>query len=374
MIDKKTYVDISFTGVDSTINFSLSITNDYSINDLIIENKDLNVRPGDSLYFAPKVSVPRVKVKNLTIDYGAKVTRDISKADIIIIPENFENILFESNYKYLVDKEQLLLYLDYDKRIDYHSLAKLNDVLDTHSNVEFVADWSNFSQLKNLANVSSFVFNSHSVVITGVSDFYSSIYEDLKGKTLHKESQILKFINGDDALIINGKIFEQLTAMFKSSDNDNHTIAMEMMSNCNYVDSLFYLELLFKDFSYIIKENYARNHVNFKSLCRFLSKSNDRYMHTDFDDIINSLIKHDKLSEEYLNILINKFIDDIYYVKSEYFNIHTITLKEELLILLNKNYKIKLVEDFTPENIQETEVEDTVIEKVEINSQTVKWI
>lgn len=377
MIDKKVYVDFKFTGVDSTINFSLTVINEYSQKDFIIEDKNLDVKPGDTIYFAPKVSVPRVKVKNLTMDYAAKITRDISKADIVVIPENFENILFENQYKYSLDEKKLIVFLNEDKRIDTHSLTKLNDVLDNYSNIEFISDWSEYRQLSNLTSGTSYEFeynNRSNVYLYLPNDDFKHIYEDLKTKTLYKESLILKTINGDDALTIDNKIFEQLGSMLKSSDDENHVIAMEMMANCNYVDSLFYLELLFKEFSYVMKESYAKNHVNFKSLCKFLGKENSRYMSTNFDDIIDSLIKHDKLSEEYLNILVNKYIDDIFYIRSEYFNVHSITLKEDLLESLNSNYKVQLTDDFIPVEKQEEIIEELPKEDIEINSETVKWI
>ena len=377
MIDKKVYVDFKFTGVDSTINFSLTVINEYSQKDFIIEDKNLDVKPGDTIYFAPKVSVPRVKVKNLTMDYAAKITRDISKADIVVIPENFENILFENQYKYSLDEKKLITFLNEDNRIDTHSLTKLNDVLDNYSNIEFISDWSEYRQLSNLTSGTSYEFDYNSrsnVYLYLPNDDFRHIYEELKTKTLYKESLILKTINGDDALTIDNKIFEQLSSMLKSSDDENHVIAMEMMANCNYVDSLFYLELLFKEFSYVMKESYAKNHVNFKSLCKFLGKENSRYMSTNFDDIIDSLIKHDKLSEEYLNILVNKYIDDIFYIRSEYFNVHSITLKEDLLESLNSNYKVQLTDDFIPVEKQEEIIEELPKEDIEINSETVKWI
>ena len=377
MIDKKVYVDFKFTGVDSTINFSLTVINEYSQKDFIIEDKNLDVKPGDTIYFAPKVSVPRVKVKNLTMDYAAKITRDISKADIVVIPENFENILFENQYKYSLDEKKLIAFLNEDKRIDTHSLTKLNDILDNYSNIEFISDWSEYRQLSNLTSGTSYEFDYNSrsnVYLYLPNDDFRNIYEELKTKTLYKESLILKTINGDDALTIDNKIFEQLSSMLKSSDDENHVIAMEMMANCNYVDSLFYLELLFKEFSYVMKESYAKNHVNFKSLCKFLGKENSRYMSTDFDDIINSLIKHNKLSEEYLNILVNKYIDDIFYIRSKYFNVHSITLKEDLLESLNSNYKVQLTDDFIPVEKQEEIIEELPKEDIEINSETVKWI
>ncbi len=377
MIDKKVYVDFKFTGVDSTINFSLTVIDEYSQKDFIIEDKNLDVKPGDTIYFAPKVSIPRIKVKKLTMDYAAKITRDITKADIVVIPENFENILFENQYKYSLDEKKLITFLNEDKRIDTHSLTKLNDVLDNYSNIEFISEWSEYRQLSNLTSRTSYEFDYNSrsnVYLYLPNDDFKHIYEDLKTKTLYKESLILKTINGDDALTIDNKIYEQLGSMLKSSDDENHVIAMEMMSNCNYVDSLFYLELLFKEFSYVMKESYAKNHVNFKSLCKFLGKENSRYMSTDFDDIINSLIKHDKLSEEYLNILVNKYIEDIFYIRSEYFNVHTITLKEDLLESLNINYKVQLTSDFTPVEKQEEIIEELPKEDIEINSETVKWI
>ena len=84
--------------------------------------------------------------------------------------------------------------------------------------------------------------------------------------TLCDEKDLLENLNGDDALVIGETEFEQLRQMFLSSDSDNHVLAMEIMANSNYSQSIFYLLRLFKDYNRKISDQRSRNHVNFKSL------------------------------------------------------------------------------------------------------------
>lgn len=364
--------DIDFSG--SEISFSIKVIGNPNIKDLVIEDESLTVNPGDSIYFTPKVSIPRVKVKNLTIDYAAKITRDIDKADIIIIPENLEHILYTYSHYYTIDKNDLLDCFNSTNNIDTHDLEKLNDVLDTYPDINFATDWHGINRLSNVFPSYNFYDNREYIYINSVSTHFYEIYEDLKNKTLYKESLLLKRINGDDALVITKEVYEQLRNMFCSSDSDNYVLAMEMMANCKYIDSILYLELLFKEFSYKMRTENARNHVNFKSLCKFLGKENNRYMNTDFDDIINSLIKHDKASLEYLTILVNKFYKDLFSEYSKFIEVKSLTLSKDLLESVNTNYVHEIVEDYIPKKIEKQPkvVEEEVVQ--EVNSETVKWI
>jgi hypothetical protein len=49
-------------------------------------------------------------------------------------------------------------------------------------------------------------------------------------------------------------------------------LAMEIMANSKYVESLIYLELLFYRYAGRISDRHTKNHVNFKSLLGYLGK------------------------------------------------------------------------------------------------------
>ena len=144
-------------------------------------------------------------------------------------------------------------------------------------------------------------------------------------------------------------MFEQLSDMFKSSDNDNHIFAMEIMANCNYIDSLLYIEFLFKEYYHQMANCHTRNHVNFKSLLSFLGK-NKNYMYTSIDDIVESLINKDVFDLEKVDVIMKHYGQDIANSGgTTYFEVKSITLNEKAAILLNTNYVHQTFPDFIPE-------------------------
>jgi hypothetical protein len=181
-----------------------------------------------------------------------------------------------------------------------------------------------------------------------VSNNYAEYFPKVLNTTILTEAALLKHINGADAVIIDSVMFDQLSDMFKSSDNDNHILAMEIMANSNYIDSLLYLELLFKEYHNQMFNCHTKKHVNFKSLLGYLGK--DSYMNTDIDDVMKSLIDKGVLDTDKIDVIMNKYAGEIEARGgTDYFKVKTITVDEETLALLNKNYVYKNIEDFVPE-------------------------
>ena len=157
--------------------------------------------------------------------------------------------------------------------------------------------------------------------------------------------------------------------MFTSSDDDNHILAMEIMANSKYKESLLYIEMIFKNHAYTIGQSSSKNHVNFKSLLSYLNKNN-RYIDTSLDDIMDSLISKKVLTKDKVDILLENYSEEIKNRgDSTYFKVQTITVNEDTLSLLNENYNYKVIEDYEPsivENLEEEEL-DEVIEDELIN-------
>jgi hypothetical protein len=148
-------------------------------------------------------------------------------------------------------------------------------------------------------------------------------------------------------------MYEQIHQMFESSDKDNHILAMEIMANSNYTESLLYLEMLFKEHSTAMGNCHTRNHVNFKSLVNYLGK-NKTYLSTSLDKIVRSLIEKKVITKDMMDVLMRRYADEIADGgDSTYFKVKTITLNEDLLKSLNVNYTYEHVEDFIPESIIE---------------------
>ena len=155
-------------------------------------------------------------------------------------------------------------------------------------------------------------------------------------------------MNGENAIIIDEEVFKNLSSMFMSTDQDNHILAMEIMSNCNYKKSLLYIELLFMDHSQTMVNTGKKNHVNFKSLCSYLSKDST-YLSTSLDDVMESLEIKGQLTKENIEKLLKHKSQTISLSGSyKYFTIKAISLKEEVLEKMNSNFNYTLQNDYVP--------------------------
>jgi len=192
---------------------------------------------------------------------------------------------------------------------------------------------------------------------------YIHLYQLIKGREIIDESCLLDQLNGDDAVIIDADMFTQLSTMFNSSDDDNHILAMEILANSKYKESLLYIEMLFKDYSYKIGNCHTKNHVNFKSLLSYLGKAN-RYIDTSLDNIMESLISKKVLTKDKVDILLENYGHEIKNRgDSNYFKVQTITVNEDTLSLLNENYNYKVIKDYEPlivENLEEEELDEVI--------------
>lgn len=188
-----------------------------------------------------------------------------------------------------------------------------------------------------------------SSIFYSVDDDHKDLFPGLLNLELYEESKLLKHINGDDAATIDETMFNQICDMFKSSDQDNHVLAMEIMSNCNYIDSLLYIEMLFEKYTNQMYNCHTKNHVNFKSLLSFLGKKKNN-MTTSIDDIMTSLINKGVLDIEKVNVIMKYYGEDIALQGgTDFFTVKSITLNEETAKLLNTNYVHETFPDYIPE-------------------------
>ena len=214
--------------------------------------------------------------------------------------------------------------------------------------------------------------------ILSISEDFIKLSEAFEGKTIYEESTIIDKLNGQDASVIDAPMFEQLSTMFQSTDEDNHVLAMEILANCKYSASLPYMLLLFKDFSGQMYNSHTKNHVNFKSLVGWLN--GNILNRNSLDDLCDILKDKGQFVPENLNILLNHSHKDILdRGDSKYFKIKVITLEEEELANLNINYEYKTVNtDYVPVEVEE-EVSDedieaalTMMERNELKSELIE--
>ena len=367
------------------VDIKIETTNyfDPSIDTFNINQNGYTPMKGDKLYFLPGVNIPRIKLKDLATKFGIRTVRDVSEATILFGSSKTKDKMTGYTWKYKIPTTLVQLFFEtYKNDLDAYQYSKLENALEFYTEEYILTDWStarnftdndlpqwnSYSQQPQYTDYHS-KSRASSEHVHEVNKEYIHLYELIKGKEIIDESCLLDQLNGDDAVIIDADMFTQLSTMFNSSDDDNHILAMEILANSKYKESLLYIEMLFKNHSYSIGNCHTKNHVNFKSLLSYLGKSN-RYIDTSLDNIMESLISKKVLTKDKIDILLENYGHEINNRgDSTYFKVQTITVNEDTLSLLNENYNYKVIEDYEPlivENLEEEEL-DEVIEDELIN-------
>ena len=313
---------------------------------------------GDKIYFLPAVNVPRIKFKNVCVEYGVKNIRDIEQANVIFGSKKSLYEMTDSCWKYKCPTKNFLEFFELVKdKMDDYDIEKTETALEFYTN-EFVAIDYYFAECIQKHFQFSDHHNYYSNKMVTVKDQYKDLFLTILNKEILDESSVINVLNGEDATEIDKVMFDHISDMFNSSDTDNHVLAMEIMANSKYVESLIYLELLFYKHSNTIYQTHSKNHVNFKSLISYLGKDKT-YLDTSMDNIVDSLRDKDQLTPDKLDILLSYAAKDIQMNgDSKYFTVKTISVKPDILAELNANYTYGIQEDYVPTVEEIAEVEE----------------
>lgn len=321
---------------------------------------------GDTYYFLPGVTVPRVKLKNLASDYKVKVVRDITQASHVFGSDNTLDKMTDVSWYYAVSTVQFKEFYESVKPyMDSYYTSRIDTALEFYDNDRILCDYSCISFMLN-THVPGYIAEGDELMIKSSRRFYyveenvTSEINHLIFNDVYDEKALLLHLNGEDAIEIDVDMYASLEEMLKSKDEDNHTLAMEIMANCHYEKSLLYLELLFCNYHDTMYECNSKNHVNFKSLANFLGKG--RGFATSIDDIVESLRKHKQLTRERLDVILKQHGEQIgRRGDSKWFTVKTITVESELLEEMNENYSFQLKEDYTVSPEAETPREIEIV-------------
>lgn len=349
---------------------------------LDLDTTEYVVKPGDKLYFLPGVNVPRVKLKDLTLQWGVKVVRDIKDATIVFGGSNTIYKMCTNTHLYKFPVSLVKSFLELSKsKMDIRYATNLETLLEHYDKEFFYGDYNTRRTLLD----EGFPFFKHAIVnpvfeaIKNYGDTVKhsrwttiideqedvAILKKIKGINVKHENTLLSILNSDDCVTIDEEVFTNLTQMLRSSDEDNHVLAMEIMANCNYKESLMYLEILFHENHYTMSRVHAKNHVNFKSLLSYLGKTPSN-MNTYLDDIVESLLEKGVVDQQKLDYIVDRYCEDIARMgNSDVFKVKTVTVNESILQFINKNYEFDLLEEFEPA----PEPEPEIIENEEIVEQ-----
>ena len=316
---------------------------------------------GDMIYLLPGVNIPRVKLKDLALSLGIRVVRDPAKANVIFAGRNSIAKITSSRWAYKISST---FALERIKEIcdDGYYIQNLETAIASTGETDIFGD---YNDIYNILAKSSRNHCDSSFAYT-IDPEYSEMYNTVKSKTIYSEAELLNNINGDDSTTINEEVFQQLKNMFDSSDNDNHVLAMEIMANSKYEDSVLYLLMLISENAYKINSSNTRNHVNFKSMLTYFGWQPRDVSHQNTDDIVQIIDKKGLLTVDMIKRLYQEYSEDIirniYY--DEVFEVKEVTIKKEYLEKLNLTC-INLInpeEDTVAMQPDPVEIEEEVLE------------
>jgi hypothetical protein len=321
---------------------------------------------GDMIYLLPGVNIPRVKLKDLALSLGIRVVRDPAKANVIFAGRNSVAKITSSRWAYKVSST---FALERIKEIcdDGYYIQNLETAITSTGETDIFGSYDDITNI--IAHNTRNEYNS-SYIYT-IDPEYSEMYNTVKSKTIYSEAELLNNINGDDSTTINEEVFEQLKNMFDSSDTDNHVLAMEIMANSKYEDSVLYLLMLISENAYKINNSNTRNHVNFKSMLTYFNWQPRDVNHQSTDDIVQIIDKKGLLTVDMIKRLYQEYSDDIirniHY--DDVFEVKEVTIKQEYLEKLNLTCinlinpeEVSVVTRPDPVEIQEEVLEDELIE------------
>ena len=352
----------------------------------------------DKIYFMKGCTVPRIKLKDLSVKYKIRTTTDLSAATVVVGSDRAGEKLFKCTWMHLVHPKVFTATMEALKEVsddfDDYYVNQVNDILTGFDmdTLEYVGvDWhtANLCNPKNNSNgaLTTAILknldlnlaqyeaseygkvqkNSHNVWT--ISDDNLEIYEDVKSKNIIEQNALLEVVNGDEAVLIDLDTYQNLRNMFKSSDSDNHVMAMEIMANANYLDSLLHLEMLFFHHSNQIENSRTKNHVNFKSLKNYLGRGS--YSNTHIDGVFETLLSFGKLDQAALAFIMadqkEYFQDNGYsaYVKPSAYGIDPKYAPQ-----LNYKWVHKteaFVDETTVPEVEEEEVVEDTVEEVTVS-------
>lgn len=309
---------------------------------------------GDTIYLLPGVNIPRMKLKDLALNLGIRVVRDPAKATVVFSGKSSVGKLTTSTWYYFANANTILENVKKLCKDDYY-IDKLETAISSTGATRVCSGWSDMRN--TLCNGDPSIYESQ--YIYGIEPEYVDTYNAIQGKPIYCESELITNINGDDSTVIDYDVYKQLKNMFESSDDDNHILAMEIMANSHYENSILYLLMLISDFSHKISNTHTKNHVNFKSMLAYFNWIPRNISSQSADDIIKIIDGKGLLTLDMIKILYKEYTDDIHrsIAYDEVFEIKEITIKQDYLDKLNLT-SLNLI------NPEELEVTDTVDEIV----------
>ena len=301
----------------------------HAIPNPVDKSKELDFSSIKTIYFGPKVNVPRQRVRPFLEEKGIKIIRDASKADAIITCDNdYEHnidsywgntckissmihflascIIKEPRFQETVDILQG--YVDRGELDKNYVIFDSNNLITPYRNFSSYCTVTRASYGPSYSSLNDSAFNNDSEAtdrgrISRIEDM--GIYETGYISRCYDQEVLLKSLGSN---VIDKDSYESLKTMLTSSDKSNHLIAMTIMAESNFEESFMYLAFLLEEFgSNVIYNHNYRKTVAFKSLTEWIGYS--KYRNFYKDTILDISLEKELLTRELLEIVKAHYLD-----------------------------------------------------------------
>jgi hypothetical protein len=278
-------------------------------------------------YRFPKLNLSRDKMSLLKDSKGIKKVLDKDKADLWVVSQKYLKSMINFDYRTSLSSVQHLhstlskenlahvsnemreKLLDMCKDMDPDMPLLIRDNLGYYSSHHSTN--GDTQALITSLKMEATSYNSYIGYISSENiEAWESITESSK---FIVEDSVMNNIASNDAVVIDNEIYCSIVKMLKGS-NEDRTVAMSTMSNCNISKSVGYLALLFFHFNDTLKQNLSWNHVAFKGLKDQFSEYAIEYGHyseSRYSIFIERLAKEDALTVEILNHITHLMFDRV---------------------------------------------------------------
>jgi hypothetical protein len=286
----------------------------------------------DKVFIMPGVTIPRYKIRETGKEIGFDIVRSLSKATKVIYchKQVTDEMIKKQSCIGIEIKHVKLLFDQYNMD---------TTELENSTNENIIVDYEIYYALKKLyTNIfaSDDIDSSHFYTYLYTDSVYETLINELLSgtKVIISDKDVMKQCNGSKPL--DAESYKRLVSMFKT--NQNQEIAMELLCNCDYDQSMVYILKLLSQFNF--RAMPGTNHINYKSFRQYMTTHwgiDPSYYSGNIIDIIGKLADNGKLKREYLTEFKDEILDHV----QRYGNNHIFTVGS---IQMNETYKTKIVE------------------------------
>jgi hypothetical protein len=276
-------------------------------------------------FIMPDVGVPRFKLKVFADENKMKNTNKIDKANVIIFSEhnkfkNYNNIT-TTNVDYLtwrkvetstiIDYSENLIEAGYHGHVSEKTLMKLKALSKTNKYI-YCDDASNrrfFSEIifRKLGKWLGTNFGDQYPIYN--SELLDQLILENPNILLVEERSIQSHLS-KDSIVIDQKKYTELCKLIDTQEQDNVVLAMEIMANCNFSQSIVPIFQILITKGDILYRNGNVNHVNFKYLLNYFdysssSLSNGSIGAGDVEGVFRILKTHNQFTKEVVDTFLS---------------------------------------------------------------------